>query len=93
MIVQGPLTVVLMLAVLKEQLWNRARIETFTYRNIVPLYVEEDMRICVKKGAKSNSTSTWHIWIEGPLGGYAVKGTATISWIGDRPKLEKKNIK
>ncbi|POS84550.1 hypothetical protein EPUL_002471, partial [Erysiphe pulchra] len=93
MIVQGPLTVVLMLAVLKEQLWNRARIDTFTYRNIVPLYVEEDMRICVKKGAKSNGTSIWHIWIEGPLGGYAVKGTATISWVGDRTKLTKLNNK
>ncbi|RKF60710.1 Hydroxyacyl-thioester dehydratase type 2, mitochondrial [Erysiphe neolycopersici] len=93
MIVQGPLTVVLMLAVLKEQLWRRARIDTFNYRNIAPLYIEEDMRICVKKGAKSNGTSTWHIWIEGPLGGYAVKGTATISWVGERANSTKKDNK
>ncbi|KAI6251250.1 Hydroxyacyl-thioester dehydratase type 2, mitochondrial [Erysiphe necator] len=91
MIVQGPLTVVLMLAVLKDQLWNRARISNFTYRNIVPLFVEEDMRICVKKGSKCNGTSTWHVWIEGPSGGYAVKGTATISWVGDQAKFKRNN--
>ncbi|CCU77387.1 putative Hydroxyacyl-thioester dehydratase type 2 [Blumeria hordei DH14] len=83
MIVQGPLTVVFMLAVLTEQLCERSRIISFSYRNLAPLYVEEDMKICVKKGAKTGGESLWHLWIEGPQGGYAVKGTATAMQVED----------
>ena len=83
MIVQGPLTVVFMLAVLTEQLLEKSRIISFSYRNLAPLYVEEDMKICVKIGAKTGGKSTWHLWIEGPQGGYAVKGTATVVRVGE----------
>ncbi|TQS35561.1 hypothetical protein Golomagni_04019 [Golovinomyces magnicellulatus] len=84
MIVHGPLTVVLMLTFLTEKLHKRARIDSFTYKNITPLYVEEDMKICVRKGEKIDHKSTWHVWIEGPTGGYAVKATARISWVGEK---------
>ncbi|RKF83979.1 Hydroxyacyl-thioester dehydratase type 2, mitochondrial [Golovinomyces cichoracearum] len=84
MIVHGPLTVVFMLTFLTEKLHKRARIDSFSYRNITPLYVEEDMKICVRKGEKIDHKSTWHVWIEGPTGGYAVKATAKISWVGEK---------
>lgn len=48
------------------------------YKNLAPLYAEEEMRICVKRRQKEmdrRRTSTWDVWIEGRDGGYAVKGT------------------
>ncbi|KAI1006740.1 hypothetical protein K3495_g1476 [Podosphaera aphanis] len=84
MIVQGQLTAVMMLAVLSEQLWKRARIDGFIYKNIAPLYVEEEMKICIRKGSKTGDTGNWHVWIQGPDGGCAVKGTANVSWLGRR---------
>ena len=52
---------------------------SFEYRNLAPLYVSEQLRVCVKKySAKDNK---YDVWIEGKEGGYAVKGTAVVGEI------------
>lgn len=87
LLVHGPLTVVLMIEVLRNHLQTLAnsgrfsrlpeRITQVQYRNLAPLYAGEEMTICVKRREKETGrrTSTWDVWIEGLDGGYAVKGT------------------
>lgn len=90
LLVHGPLTVVLMIEVLQTHLTTLAdhgRLSSkkrpeiilhVEYRNLAPLYAEEEMTICVKGREKETGEgriSTWDVWIEGPDGGYAVKGT------------------
>ncbi|KAF6223366.1 hypothetical protein HO133_000208 [Letharia lupina] len=98
LLVQGPLTVVLMIEVLRIHLQTLAdrgrfsfektpgKITHVEYRNLAPLYAEEEMKICVRKregGIQIGRTATWDVWIEGRDGGYAVKGTViTQSVIG-----------
>jgi hydroxyacyl-ACP dehydratase HTD2-like protein with hotdog domain len=64
-----------MLTVLSHHLAKLGRvIREIEYRNLVPLYVDEEMKICAK--AKSSSCpNSWEVWIEGPSGGLAVRGT------------------
>ena len=47
-----------------------------TYRNYAPLYVNERMTICVRQS--EDAGGAWDVWVEGPEGGLAVKGTATM---------------
>ena len=86
LLVHGPLTVILMLEVLGRHLHavkakeGRAwRPETETaeieYRNVAPLYTGEELRVC----AKRKREGIWRVWIEGPDGGYAVKGEVKLS--------------
>jgi len=76
LLVHGPLTVVLMLSVLRSQLSEGAAILSFNYRNLAPLYAEEEMTVCVRKDG--SSSSKYEVWIEGIGGGYAVKGSADV---------------
>jgi hydroxyacyl-ACP dehydratase HTD2-like protein with hotdog domain len=81
-LVHGPLTLVLMLAALRACLApeeGRAYVKSIEYRNLAPLYVGEEMRVCVRemgvdKGLEREKR--WQVWVEGPGGGMAVKGTA-----------------
>ena len=89
LLVHGPLTVVLMIEVLRNHLQTLAesgrfslertpeKITQIQYRNLAPLYAGEEMKICVKRREKETErrTSTWDVWIEGLDGGYAFKGT------------------
>ena len=45
------------------------------YRNMAPLYCDEEMRICGFKKKTSDPGSAYDVWIEGPTGGVAVRGT------------------
>ncbi|KAH7386996.1 hypothetical protein DE146DRAFT_190064 [Phaeosphaeria sp. MPI-PUGE-AT-0046c] len=79
LLVHGPLSLTLMLHAIcghvKAKTKNRRIVESIRYRNLAPLYCDEEMRIC---GAMKNSLPTgdvYDIWIEGPTGGVAVKGT------------------
>jgi hydroxyacyl-ACP dehydratase HTD2-like protein with hotdog domain len=74
--VHGPLTLVLMLSVLRSQLKEGEMLLEFEYRNLVPLYVEEEMKICVRRDHEK--PGRFDVWIEGLGGGYAVKGSAII---------------
>lgn len=77
-LVHGPLTVVLMLGLLSKHLSKQGLfIKEFEYRNLAPLHVDEEMRICAKaKQQDSASSTSWAVWIEGPQRGLAVRGTA-----------------
>ena len=83
LLVHGPLSLVLMLQFLqhclakenKERMdGKREFIRSIQYRNLAPLYAEEDMRICLKRKAQDDLYGNWDVWIEGRDGGYAVKG-------------------
>lgn len=66
-----------MLQVLNKHL--KPTLEVITsigYRNIAPLYCDEEMRICVKKKKRIDTGHSWDVWIEGPTGGMAVKAVA-----------------
>jgi hydroxyacyl-ACP dehydratase HTD2-like protein with hotdog domain len=76
LLVHGPLTVVIMLSVLRSQLGPAEMVLKFDYRNLAPLYAEEEMRVCVKRDTEKKNK--FHVWIEGKEGGYAVKGTAEV---------------
>ncbi|TAQ90431.1 3-hydroxyacyl-[acyl-carrier-protein] dehydratase [Chlorociboria aeruginascens] len=80
LLVHGPLSLVLMLSVLRAQLEPGEMVSQFDYRNLAPLYVNEEMRICVRK--ERNGTGRYEVWIEGKEGGYAVKGSAIIGQQG-----------
>ncbi|KAL8750897.1 MAG: hypothetical protein Q9199_006781 [Rusavskia elegans] len=80
LLVHGPLTVVLMLQYLTANMHRRHRrdgksqdqVITFvTYRNLAPLYAEEEMTLCVRQ----KEEHLWETWIEGPDGGLAVKAS------------------
>ena len=90
LLVHGPLTVVLMIEVLRAYIQTLAdcgrfsigrpvgAIKSVEYKNLAPLYAEEEMKICVRRRgreADQRRAATWDVWIEGQDGGYAVKGT------------------
>ncbi|KAK3357647.1 HotDog domain-containing protein [Lasiosphaeria hispida] len=85
LLVHGPLTLVLMLSALrfsqtqdpKLQTW----VESIDYRNLAPLYVDEELKVCLREMGQGTIATPrerrWQVWIEGPDGELAVKGTAT----------------
>ncbi|EGC45072.1 conserved hypothetical protein [Histoplasma capsulatum var. duboisii H88] len=80
-LVHGPLTLTLMLTVFQNHISDasarRPVIGSIEYRNLAPLFVEQEMRICAKRKGNGEraSAGAWDIWVEGPDGGLAVKGT------------------
>ena len=81
LLVHGPLTVILMVEFLRRHLENiyvrsgrppdsMPMIASLEYRNLAPLYAEEEMKICGKKGKDGE----YEMWIEGKEGGLAVRG-------------------
>jgi hydroxyacyl-ACP dehydratase HTD2-like protein with hotdog domain len=74
LLVHGPLTLILMLSVLRSQLKQGEKVRSFDYKNLAPLYAEEQLKICVRKDRAKGSK--YEVWIEGKEGGYAVKGSA-----------------
>lgn len=93
LLVQGPLTVMLMMEVLRTHIRNCAdsgslspgkendpkepqKVVAVDYKNLRPLYVDEEMRICVRRvrASDSDGITPWDVWIEGADGGYAVRG-------------------
>ena len=81
LLVHGPLTVILMVELLRRHLENGLvrserlsdvvpRIRSIEYRNLAPLYAEEEMKICGKK----KKDDEYAMWIEGKEGGLAVRG-------------------
>lgn len=81
LLVHGPLTVILMVEHLRRYLDNvyvrsgklahlEERIKSIEYRNLAPLYAEEEMKVCGRK--KTNGE--YEMWVEGKEGGLAVRG-------------------
>ncbi|KAJ5693355.1 hypothetical protein N7462_002778 [Penicillium macrosclerotiorum] len=74
LLVHGPLSLTLLLSVLQHHLQGLGlQVARFEYRNLAPLFVEEELFVC---GKPKNDHGAWDVWIEGPNGGLAVRGTA-----------------
>ncbi|KAG6001712.1 hypothetical protein E4U21_003890 [Claviceps maximensis] len=71
LLVHGPLTLALMLHEL------RGTVAHISYRNYAPLYVDDSLRVCVRE--RSREGLPWDVWVEGPEGGMAVRGTAVMA--------------
>lgn len=75
MLVHGPFSVVLLLTVVNSRLAPGESVRTFDYRNSRPLYVGEELTVCVRRTAKEGGRGSWEVWIQGADGGISVKGT------------------
>ncbi|KAL4806013.1 hypothetical protein BDV18DRAFT_160873 [Aspergillus unguis] len=77
LLVHGPLTLTLLLTALRRHLGEKnMALQSIDYKNLSPLYVEEELTICGKP--KPNRDTAWDVWIEGKNGGVAVRGTAHV---------------
>jgi acyl dehydratase len=79
LLVHGPLSLTLMLKTVNHYVHQQTKgkqvVESIEYRNLAPLYCDEEMRICCLEKKKLQNGSIYDVWIEGPTGGVAVKGT------------------
>ncbi|KAL2013469.1 hypothetical protein VTN00DRAFT_994 [Thermoascus crustaceus] len=83
LLVHGPLSLTLMLTVTRFSLFKLGRVvREIEYRNLTPLYVEEEMNICAKPKS-GRGLDVWDVWIEGKDGGLAVRGTVKTSDLED----------
>lgn len=83
LLIHGPLTLTLLLAVLQAYLPKSNRvIKGIEYKNLAPLYVEEELTVCGKPKI-SKGPGSWDVWIEGKDGGLAVRGTVQTDSIID----------
>ncbi|KAI1771355.1 HotDog domain-containing protein [Hypoxylon cercidicola] len=78
----GPLSLTLMLSLLRSQLDPDEKVYKIDYRNLAPLYVNEPLRVCLRQiGREDGSVGggksrRWEVWVEGQDGGLSVRGTA-----------------
>lgn len=92
-LVHGPLSLCMILNVLQMLAGKGFYVQGFEYRNLAPLFCDEKMTICVKRGDTFVDRENWSVWITGKKGGFAVKGTAVIAAnegkaVGPKPKVE-----
>ncbi|KAL4917920.1 hypothetical protein BDW62DRAFT_210844 [Aspergillus aurantiobrunneus] len=67
LLVHGPLTLTLLLTGLRHHLHGKElAINDIEYKNLAPVYVDEELTICGKP--KPTNDTTWDIWIEGKDG-------------------------
>ncbi|KAL4974303.1 hypothetical protein BDW66DRAFT_161352 [Aspergillus desertorum] len=67
LLVHGPLTLALLLTALQHHLHGRGiTVSDISYKNIAPLFVEEELAICGKP--KPTGHGIWDVWIEGKDG-------------------------
>ncbi|KAL8661883.1 MAG: hypothetical protein Q9202_005165 [Teloschistes flavicans] len=82
LLVHGPLSLVLLLQTLQfHHRWQAEKhgkqpytLKHVEYRNLAPLYAEEEMKLCLRR----KTPNDYEIWVLGPDGGLAVRGTATM---------------
>ncbi|KAK0645929.1 hypothetical protein B0T16DRAFT_457915 [Cercophora newfieldiana] len=67
-----------------KKLEDSTLLEEINYRNLAPLFVGQEIRVCVRETARKvgSGTQTWELWVEGPDGSLAVRGTATTRRAG-----------
>jgi hydroxyacyl-ACP dehydratase HTD2-like protein with hotdog domain len=86
LLVHGPLTVILMLSAVRSMFSDKKKhVKNFSYKNLAPLYVDEPMKICIRKILTKKETYTtrvrkesYRIWIEGKDEQLAARGTAEV---------------
>lgn len=81
LLVHGPLSLTLMLSVLRSRFRPSEKVWKIDYRNLAAIYVNEPMRVCVRLVGNEDEivegkTRKWEVWVEGPDGGLSVRGTA-----------------
>ncbi|CAK7213189.1 hypothetical protein SEUCBS140593_001762 [Sporothrix eucalyptigena] len=85
LLVHGPLILVLMLSAIRSrntssQIPPSRFIRTFEYRNIAPLYANEELRVCVRRNvlerAAEEPSAQWDVWVENNRGSICARGTA-----------------
>ena len=55
--------------------------KTFRYRNLMPLYAEEKLKICARRSCGDNEK--YDVWIENKEGSLAVRGSAELGQVQD----------
>lgn len=94
LLVHGPLTLLLMVKLisghLKERPGAHQIVQSIEYRNLAPLYCDEELRLCAreKTGLRTEEGSIYDVWIEGPTGGMAVKGTVRTGCVPKQNVLD-----
>ncbi|KAL7626821.1 hypothetical protein AAE478_003595 [Parahypoxylon ruwenzoriense] len=81
LLVHGPLSLTLMLSVLRSRLSPGEKVRKIDYRNLAPLYVNEPIRVCIRSVGYEDEepgqrVRKWELWVEGKDGGLSVRGTA-----------------
>ncbi|GBB94667.1 putative enoyl dehydratase (DH), mitochondrial [Rhizophagus clarus] len=78
-LVHGPLTLTLLLDLMRDNLPNKiSYIKSFSYRAVSPLFVGEEFKICGRRSESDLSGSSYELWAENKHGGVAMKGNAII---------------
>jgi hypothetical protein len=91
LLVHGPLLVTLMLKFVEAHIQKLSGpqhvMQSVEYRNFAPLHCDEEMRLCgrEKTGSSTKDGRVYDVWIEGPTGGMAVKGTVRTAPIPKQP--------
>ncbi|KAJ2966066.1 hypothetical protein NQ176_g10321 [Zarea fungicola] len=66
-----------------DKIYSGQLVSHFVYRNHAPLYVNEPLTVKLRMVPQRRDgvvrAPIWDAWVEGPDGGLAVKGTATMS--------------
>lgn len=85
LLVQGPLLLCLMLKGIEariREVGGTVEMRKLDYRNLRPIFVGAQVRVCVRDripvGRKEGGRQMWDVWVEGPDGGLAAKGTASL---------------
>ncbi|KAI0128387.1 HotDog domain-containing protein [Xylariales sp. AK1849] len=88
LLVHGPLSLTLMLCVLRSRLGGGERIKSVDYRHLAPLYVGEPLTVCVRPSdvdggvgegrRRQGSDGKWDVWVEDKDGSLSVKGSALV---------------
>ncbi|KAF2658969.1 hypothetical protein K491DRAFT_689574 [Lophiostoma macrostomum CBS 122681] len=81
LLVHGPLQLMLILKLVTGHIQSLPgplqTIQSINYRNIAPLYCDEELRLCGRLHRSESTRSqdnVYDVWIEGPTGGVAFKG-------------------
>ncbi|CAA9958231.1 hypothetical protein PTMSG1_01796 [Pyrenophora teres f. maculata] len=96
LLVHGPLSLILLLQVFNHHIAKETEgmqvVQSIEYRNLAPLYCDEEMRICGFKKKTLFNGAIYDVWIEGPTGGVAVTGTiyTTMRLIAPPPPPDSK---
>ncbi|KAJ0423389.1 hypothetical protein BJY00DRAFT_50839 [Aspergillus carlsbadensis] len=78
LLVQGPLTLMLLLTAFHRHVGGKGvTIREIDYRNLAPVYVDEELAICAKPKSTKDANA-WDVWIEGIDGSLAVRGTIRV---------------
>jgi hydroxyacyl-ACP dehydratase HTD2-like protein with hotdog domain len=76
LLVHGPMTCTLLMTMLNAQISQQGKaISKFDYRNVAPLYADEELKLCATEGADGTS---YRLWAENGRGEVAVKAEAEV---------------